>query len=132
MTAEGVTLGFFRCLWDGDLEGALTWCSPDAQFEFAPSLPYPSPAPMRQALQSIMQDMYTKFDTEKGLQVTVEHLMSKGDDVAIEYLATGLLRDGREYRNRYLTYVLVQQGRVRLLRPYTDTAYVSSTLLHSG
>jgi ketosteroid isomerase-like protein len=129
VTAEEVTLGFFRCLWDGDVEGALRWCSPDAQFEFAPSLPYPSPAPMRQALQAIMQDMYTKFDAEDGLRVTVEHLMSKGNDVAIEYLATGRLRDGRDYRNRYLTYVLVQNAQVRLLRPYTDTAYVASTLL---
>ena len=129
MTPSEVVLAFFADFWRGDLEASLSHCSHDAQFEFAPSLPYPSPAPMRQALQAILNDMYTKFDPATGMQVSVDRIMTNNNDVAIEYTASGNLQNGQRYVNRYLTLAIVHGDKLVLLRPYTDTAYVSESLL---
>ena len=84
---------------------------------------------MRQALQAILNDMYTKFDPATGMQVSVDRIMTNNNDVAIEYTASGDLQNGQRYVNRYLTLAIVHGDKLVLLRPYTDTAYVSESLL---
>ena len=79
----------------------------------------------RDQLLALMSGLRTLF--EPGYpRGTVERLVVEGEWAAAETKASGPMRDGRVYHNRYAFFIGVQSGRIRVVREYFDTYYVNS------
>jgi ketosteroid isomerase-like protein len=61
-------------------------------------------------------------------KVHIKRMFSSGDLVAAETEATGTLRNGNEYHNRYAWIVEIKDDQVCHLREYLDTAYIMSVV----
>lgn len=124
-SSANLALEFLRAFWRGDVDGAVAMCTPDAQFVFARSLPYPRRCPIREAHQAIVQGLFAAFDPPGQFEVTVQHVLSDGENVSVEYSATGRLANGRDYANDYVMALTVRDGRIAEQRAYTDTQHLT-------
>jgi ketosteroid isomerase-like protein len=61
---------------------------------------------------------------------TVIRLLADGKWAAAETEASGRMRDGRTYQNRYAFFIEVSDRKIRAVREYFDTHYVNT--LFSG
>lgn len=59
-------------------------------------------------------------------KVEIQNLIAEGPWVAVEAMGRGHFGDGREYDNTYIFVVEFEDGKVRTLREYMDTQYVST------
>lgn len=59
---------------------------------------------------------------------TVLRMLVDGASAAAQTEVTGLMRDGRTYRNRYAFFFEVSGGKIRRLYEYFDTFYVHELL----
>ena len=121
-------MSFLRSFWDADIDGAVKFCAPNATFQFARSLPYAREVAIREALQSILDDMFESFDPE-GFRIDLRTEVSTGDEVMVEYSAHGRTRAGKAYDNDYVMCITVQDGLVTSVRPHTDTLHLTQLLM---
>lgn len=126
--ARDVALAFLQGFWDSDVDRAMSYCAPGATWQFARSLPYARQCVVREALQSIIDDMFRSFDP-KGFSIEIHHVVSDGDQVMVEYSAHGATRDGRPYDNDYVMCITVGDGKVQSVRPHTDTLHLTHLLM---
>lgn len=59
---------------------------------------------------------------------SVVRMLADGTWAAAELEASGLMRDGRTYRNRYAFFIEVSGRQIKSLREYFDTYYVHELL----
>jgi ketosteroid isomerase-like protein len=59
-------------------------------------------------------------------KVTIDSLVAEGNLVAVEARGRGRFADGREYSNRYAFVLEVEEGRIRAIREYLDSYYIST------
>jgi ketosteroid isomerase-like protein len=120
-----LTLAFLRAFWRGDVDAAVALSTPDAKFVFARSLPYPRECPLREALTQIVDGLFAAFDPPGRFDVTVQHALCVGDQVTVEYSASGRLGNGRDYANDYVMAFTLRDGRIAEQRAYTDTLHLT-------
>lgn len=61
-------------------------------------------------------------------KVSIVNLISKGPLVAAETRGIGRLKNGTPYNNRYSWMIEVDDGKIRALREYMDSYYVSTIM----
>jgi ketosteroid isomerase-like protein len=131
--AKDVALAFMEAFWRGEPARAETFLTPEATWVFQRSMPQALEAgavwPLARAMRRIVDDLFGAFDPERGFDVEVTSAIAEGDEVAIEYRATGWTRWGREYRSTYAARLTVRDGKVCQLRPYNDTKYMLDELI---
>jgi ketosteroid isomerase-like protein len=125
LSAAESALGLLHAFWRGDVEAALAFAAPDAEFVFARSLPYPRRCPLRDALQAIVDGLFAGFDPPGRFEVTMRHVLADDGQVMVEYSARGRLANGRGYENDYVMAFTVRDGYVVEQRAYTDTLHLS-------
>lgn len=118
-------LRFLRAFWRGDVDAAVALSTPDAQFIFARSLPFPRACPLREALRSIVDGLFAGFDPPGRFEVEVRHALSGPGQVTVEYAATGRLANGRDYANDYVMAFTLRGGLIAEQRAYTDTLHLT-------
>jgi ketosteroid isomerase-like protein len=119
-----------RAFWKADLGAAYQHLDPQAEFWFARSLGYPRPSPAREALANIVRDMYDKFVPAGGFVPVLTKVLADGEDVWLNYTASGKVFSGADYNNEYIMKMVVRGGKVVRMQPFTDTLYLSK--LFSG
>ncbi|MFZ4748447.1 MAG: nuclear transport factor 2 family protein [Sphingomonas sp.] len=132
MTARETALAFMNALWAGDMNAAGALLTEDAIWLFQLGMPQAHMResriwPAREAMQSIVDDLFGKFDPE-GFTVTVTRTIAEGEDVAIAYEANGRVADGRPYHNFYVTLLRVRHDKVCEVSPQNDTAHMLAML----
>jgi ketosteroid isomerase-like protein len=125
---EGVALTFLQAYWRGDLAAALGCCTSTASMELPPSIPIETPARIADLLPVIFRGVYSLFGDGR-FDVLVENVISERSTTLVEYIATGRLVNGRDFRCRYAMVLTIQHGKVAFARSYTDTQYVAAELL---
>lgn len=126
MTPRDRLVALLQAFWREDLDAAFVHLAPDAVFRFAPSLPYAAERgrdwPAREALARIVADMFTTFDADGPLSVTLTGTLAEGTEVIAEYTARGTVRGGRVYENDYVMRASIgADGLIARLQPYNDT-----------
>jgi ketosteroid isomerase-like protein len=116
---------FLRAFWRGDVDAALQLATADARFVFARSLPYPRHCPLREALDAIVGGLFAAFDPLGRFEVRIRNVLARGDQVLVEYSATGRLANGRDYENDYVMAFTLRDGRIAEQRAYTDTLHLT-------
>jgi ketosteroid isomerase-like protein len=130
--SQAAALRFMQALWEGDQQRVDQLLTPAATWVFQMGMPQAREArgrvwPAREALARIVADLFGKFSDE-GFAVTPTSLIGDGDVVVIEYQAEGTTRQGDAYFNTYVTVLELEDGRVRQIRPYNDTAHMLALL----
>jgi ketosteroid isomerase-like protein len=125
MTNAEIAESCLRAFWKADLEGAYQYLDSNAEFWFAKSLAYPTPSPAREALANIVRDMYVKFEPFGGFKPVMKRILSDGDNVWLNYTASGKLTSGADYSNEYLMTMVVRNGKIVRMQPFTDTLYLT-------
>lgn len=127
-STEGVALTFLKAYWRGDLAAALGCCTSTARMELPPSIPIVTPARIADLLPVIFRGVYSRFSGGR-FDVLVENVISERSTTVVEYIATGHLVNGRDFRCRYAMVLTVEHGKVAFARSYSDTQYVAAELL---
>jgi ketosteroid isomerase-like protein len=127
-STEGVVRAFLHAYWCGDLAAALGCCTSTASMELPPSIPLETPARIADLLPVIFRGVYSRFSGGR-FDVLVENVISERSTTMVEYIATGRLVNGRDFRCRYAMVLTVEHGKVAFARAYTDTQYVAAELL---
>ncbi len=119
---------FLEGFWAGEPEKVFALCSDDAVWTFQKSLRSPRYASVPRALDWLKETLVSEFDPDCGYTVEVHNVIADGEEVAIEYTATGTTRRGELYENNYLVRFTVKNGKIVSVRPYFDTHYVNERL----
>jgi ketosteroid isomerase-like protein len=119
---------FLEAYWRADLAGALALCTADAVIVLARSLPIVTPAPVAEILPRIFREVYPRFEGGR-FEVTIDHMLSEGQGVLVEYTARGKLTNGAGFECGYAAVLEFVAGKVERLRMYTDTRYVATALM---
>lgn len=103
--------------------------SPDARYWVSGSLPFSG---MHQGRDHILADFLPGVMAHfvDGVPIETELTAVVADDqrAAFEINASGKLKSGREYRNRYVFVIEVADGQITEVREYPDTQYVEHTI----
>jgi hypothetical protein len=120
---------FFETLSAGDLEGVRALLHEDATWTvMADGIPGAGRHEGRDAIvDGFLAPVRGLFEPGDP-KVVIDTLVADGPLVAVEARGQGRFVDGREYRNRYAFVLELDAGRVRALREYMDSAYVSRLL----
>lgn len=107
-------IAFMAALWAGDLDAADRLLTDDATWAFQLGMPQASLRqtriwPARDAMRRIVDDLFDKFDPE-GFSVKTTQVIADGDNVAIEYEASGRTARGAAYQNYYVTVLHVRRA----------------------
>jgi ketosteroid isomerase-like protein len=117
----------FRRFDANDIAGVLDMLSDDAtwwlagrteQIPTAGLKSKPQIAPVFQAMMDQLKD---------GLCMEVTGLVAEGDEVALELVSHGELRNGRVYSNHCHMLLTLRDGQVSAVREYLDTQHVVDT-----
>lgn len=132
MRPKETVVAFLRAFWAADEAAWEVYLAPDARFWFAPSMSYALEAgrdwDARTALRRLVADLFTAFSPETGLQVELTGAIAEGDEVAVDYTASGLGHNGKRYINYYLMRASVRGGLIVKLVPYSDTRQIDLLL----
>ena len=64
---------------------------------------------------------------KNGLRMTVKGAIAEGDQVALEVVSHGELRNGRVYDQEYHMLITIRDGKISAVREYLDTQHVYAT-----
>jgi uncharacterized protein len=126
---EHLVREFFETLGSGDLEGLRKLLHVDGSWE-ATSQSIPG-AGITKGRDKIIDEFLAPV---RGLfepgdpKVMVVRILSKGDWVAAETEAIGMLANGNEYHNRYAWIIEIRDDKVYALREYMDSGYILKQL----
>ena len=120
-----VAVRFLQHFWAGDLRAALALATPDAMFVNARSLAEQRKVPLQHALSWIIGDLFSRFVPPGHFVVSIRNAIEDGDQVMVEYSASGKLDNGRDYANDYVMAFTFRDGQVAEQRVHTDTQHLS-------
>ena len=120
-----VAIRFLRNFWAGELDSALVLASPDAVFVNTRSLAEQRIVPLRQALSWIIGDLFSRFVPPGRFDVQIRNALGEGDQVMVEYSASGRLDNGRDYANDYVMAFTFRNGQIVEQRVHTDTQHLA-------
>ncbi len=62
---------------------------------------------------------------ENGLTMSVLSCLAEGDQVALEVVSAGDLKNGRQYRQEYHMLMKFRDGKIASVREYLDTQHAN-------
>lgn len=121
-------LRFMQALWAGDLDTTDAMFTPARSGISSAGVPQANLGlgliwPARPARRQIVDDLFGKIRSRRLHRQCHSHV-DDGESVAIEYQAEGRTARGEDYRNVYVTVLIVRDGRIAEIHPYNDTAYM--------
>jgi ketosteroid isomerase-like protein len=127
--AEQLVREFFATLSRGDLEGLRARLHPEGSWEaMGTTIPGAGITRGRDAVIDVFLAPVRGLFEPGDPKVHLKRVFSKGDAVAAETEAIGMLRNGVRYHNRYAWIIDVRDDQVCHLREYMDTAYIMSVV----
>lgn len=111
---EALAISFLRQLEQNNLEGALALASDDFEYWLA------GPGTMNKDQCKSFFGPVTKM--VRTMQFVITGSTVQGKRVALEAESTAELTNGRTYRNRYHFLFVCDEGRIRAVREYADSA----------
>lgn len=120
-----VAVRFLRYFWAGELEAALQLAAADAVFVNTRSLAEQRIVTLRQALSWIIGDLFSRFVPPGRFDVQIRNALGEGDQVMVEYSASGRLDNGRDYANDYVMAFKFRDGQIVEQRVHTDTQHLA-------
>jgi ketosteroid isomerase-like protein len=125
--AEQLVREFFETLSRGDLESLRARLHPEGSWEaMGTTIPGAGITRGRDAVIDVFLAPVRGLFEPGDPKVHLKRVFSKGDVVAAETEAIGMLRNGVRYHNRYAWIIEVKDDQVCHLREYMDTAYIMS------
>ena len=122
-----VVRGFFASLSNGDLEAVREMLHPAARWEVMRAAPAERLTVGRDAIiDEFLTPVRARF-TPGDPKVTVQSIFASGNHVAAETHGDGSMADGRPYHNRYAWMIELDDGMLREIREYMDTAYARAS-----
>lgn len=126
---KALALAFFNAFWVTDMVTVRRHLAPGATFLMMPTVAEQRVNDAAEALQRIIDTMFTGFDPAVPLRCEVTSIIAEGDEVAMEYVARARTRNGRPYENFYAAHLTFRDGLITCLRTYADTTYLKSLLM---
>jgi len=126
---EQLVREFFATLSTGDLEALRARLHVDGSWEVM-GLTIPG-AGLTEGRDAVIDDFLApvrRLFADGDPKVDVKRMIASGDLVAAETEATGKLRNGNDYHNRYAWIIEIKDDQVCHLREYLDTAYIMSVV----
>ena len=126
---EKLVRTFFETLSTGDLERVRPMFHEDATWTvMATGIPGAGEKKGRKAIIDEFLAPVRGIFEDGDPKVSIVNLISKGPLVAAETRGVGHLKSGKPYNNVYSWMIEVDAGRIRALREYMDSYYVSTIM----
>jgi uncharacterized protein len=122
---KAVAFQFFERFTASDIQGALATMTDDATW-WIPGKKERSPSAglyPKEKIGRLFHRMVAAL--ESGLKMTVVSCISEGDQVALEVVSTGDLKNGRQYRQEYHMLLKLRDGKIASVREYLDTQHAN-------
>lgn len=120
-----VAVRFLRHFWSGELDAALQLAVEDAVFVNTRSLAEQRRVPLGDALSWIIGDLFSRFVPPGSFDVEIRNVLAEGDQVMVEYSASGRLDNDRDYANDYVMAFTFRNARIAEQRVHTDTQHLA-------
>jgi len=122
-----VVRGFFAALSEGELDSVRSMLHPDARWEVMRATPGERLTIGRDAIiDDFLTPVRGRF-VDGDPKVSVQSIFASGNNVAAETHGDGSMADGRPYHNRYAWMIQLDDGLLRNIREYMDTAYARAS-----
>jgi uncharacterized protein len=119
---------FFATLSNGELEALRPMLHPNASWEVMRAVDGERLTVGRDAIiDDFLTPVRGRFESGDP-KIEVTRVFATRNTVAAETVATGQLRNGHHYRNRYAWIIEMNDGLVGHVSEYMDTAYVRSVV----
>ena len=126
---EQLVRSFFETLSTGDLERVRPMLHEDASWTvMASGIPGAGEKKGRKAIIDDFLAPVRGIFEDGDPKVSIVNVISKGRLVAAETRGTGRLKSGTPYNNVYSWMIEVDDGKIRALREYMDSYYVSTIM----
>jgi ketosteroid isomerase-like protein len=126
---EKLVRTFFETLSMGDLERVRPMLHEDATWTvMATGIPGAGETKGRKAIIDEFLAPVRGIFEEGDPKVSIVNLVSKGRLVAAETRGVGRLKGGKPYKNSYSWMIEVEAGKIKALREYMDSYYVSTLM----
>jgi uncharacterized protein len=126
---EKLVRTFFETLSTGDLERVRPMLHEDASWTvMATGIPGAGEKKGRKAIIDEFLAPVRGIFEDGDPKVSIVNLVSKGRLVAAETRGVGRLKSGTPYNNVYSWMIEVDDGKIRALREYMDSYYVSTIM----
>jgi uncharacterized protein len=126
---ERLVRTFFETLSSGDLEGLRPMLHEDATWTvMATGIPGAGEKRGRNVIIDEFLAPVRGIFEDGDPKVHVVNLISKGPLVAVETRGVGRLKSGKPYNNVYSWMIEIEAGKLRALREYMDSYYVSTLM----
>jgi ketosteroid isomerase-like protein len=123
-------LAFLQAMWASDVATAAGLLAPDARSMLPRSMSgNERSAPAAQAIESLVNGLFSQFLSPPGLVADVRHVVADGETVLVEYEVTGTLASGAEYANDAVMSITTADGLITQMRPYGDTKYIHDMMM---
>ncbi len=116
---------FFERFTAGDIAGALNTMTDDATW-WIPGKKERSPSAglySKAKIDRLFNRMFNEL--ESGLEMTVISCIAEGDQVALEVVSSGDLKNGRHYRQEYHMLLKFKDDKITSVREYLDTQHAN-------
>jgi uncharacterized protein len=115
---------FYRCFSASDIEGVMATMTDDATFWIAgkPQANAPSGTLSKLQIKAIFLAMLGRL--KSGLKMTVNSAVAQADQVALEVVSYGELKNGNIYDQQYHVVMQMRDGKIASIREYLDTQHV--------
>ncbi|HUA01033.1 MAG TPA: nuclear transport factor 2 family protein [Candidatus Aquilonibacter sp.] len=124
---EQLVKTFFDTLSTGDLERVRPLLHEQATWTpMGTGIPGAEGAKGRDAIIDDLLVPVRGLFVEGDPKVKMSTILSKGPLVACETQGTGLLRNGKQYNNRYAWMIEIKDDKIFALREYMDTYHIST------
>ncbi len=126
---EKLVRTFFETLSTGDLERVRPMLHEDATWTvMATGIPGAGEKKGRKAIIDEFLAPVRGIFEDGDPKVSIVNLVSKGRLVAAETRGVGRLKGGKPYNNSYSWMIEVEAGKIKALREYMDSYYVSTLM----
>lgn len=134
-TSHEVLEEFFECLrhLDSSIDRCVDLFADDGVFEFpyTPTLGIPSRFEGKEGVRGVVKLIASHFPAFTVSNVTI-HEVTDGS-LVVEYHAEAPLGDtGKVYAQDYISRLVAENGRIKLLREYLNTVSMARALLPNG
>ena len=106
----------------GDIDTATANLADEISWLLPASVSPGGPLKGKQAVTGFIKSLSTAFPG--GLKTEISRVYGEGDTVLMELTNRGVTAKGRQYENEYCFVLEFENGKVRRVREYTDTAKV--------
>jgi hypothetical protein len=126
--SKTVVLNYVEALQRGDIDAVRDSFGEQATWWLAGELPLSGTWRGRaRIIDEFLASALRYFDSET-VSIEVTNVLAEGEQVALEWITRGRTAGGRDYENFYSAIFVVREGRIQVVREYTDTLHAQNVL----